>query len=142
MTKRLPTDTELLINERIMGGCNHPDHTTETKREDGHDYRYLICTKCGQRFWDDEYLVPWEKETKNPKDYLRKFVPLYCEDVVMARAIVRHLEAKDWKPFMRTENGKYRYSFSKGTVTIEGGLENSEHAAICSAAEKLVKQTP
>lgn len=134
--ERLPTEEELIINERIMGGCNHPDHTTETIREHGYEYSYLICTVCGERFSEFGGYLKEEK----PKDYLKKYVPLYCEDIVLARKVVRHLESHGWKSFLKIENGKYRYSFNKDTLTVSSEPKNSELESICSAAVSLAKR--
>lgn len=138
MAKRLPTDVELLINEIVMGRCNHPDHTTETKREHGFESEYLICTKCGERLWDDDFEYKWEKKNR-PRDYLKKFVPRHCEDVIASRAVVRHLESRGWTQMLRVVNGEYQCTFRNRDAVTEGSFEASEESAICSAAEKLAK---
>ena len=138
MEKRLPTDVELLINEMVMGRCNHPDHTTETKRELGFESVYLICTKCGERFWDDDFEYEWEKKER-PPDYLKKFVTRHCEDVIAARAVVRHLESKGWTQMLKVVSGKYQCALRSDDTVVEGSIEESEEKSICSAAAKLAR---
>jgi hypothetical protein len=136
--RRLPTVAELFINETALGQCNHPEHTTETVREGRDALEYLLCTKCGQRFDDDDYEYRWEGK-KRPPDYLERFVPRHCEDIIMARALIRRLEGQGWMQTFRAVNGKYQCSFRKGDVILAGSFEPSEEQAICTAAVELGK---
>ena len=140
MSDLLPTDDELIINAIIMGGCNHPYHTTETKREFGYDYEYLLCTNCGKKFLDMGHDDFSNRTISRPDNYLLKFVPLYSRQLILARTVVRHLEGQGWKALMRIENGKYQYSFTKGELRSQSALHNTEQDAICCAAATLARQ--
>ena len=67
-------------------------------------------------------------------------MPLYSEDIIMARAIVRKLESDGWKVFIKREQGKFQCSFSREGLKIRGDYENSEHLAICSSARRIAEQ--
>lgn len=136
MVGRLPTDTELLINERIMGRCNHPEHITETRLDDQIEWRYLICTRCGKEVFDPAHAFMGQR--KKPKDYLKKFVQRYSQDIAIARTVVWQLAGMGWASYLSRENGKFRYYFDNGSVIAHGELADSEQEAICSAAIKLV----
>lgn len=136
MNKDHPTDEELDINEKLLKQCNHSSHTTETGREDGYDYYYLICTKCGERFDDDDHPYLDKNYSKKPDDYCKKFIPLHCHDVVMARKLLRQLEELGWKLSFTNRNNAYICNITKGIRKFTSDETPTEQAAICNAAHK------
>lgn len=95
------TADELLINTRVMGNCNHPDHTVDVEQDHGTEFYYAVCTKCGARSMIDSFhprpppppglhLLPHARPSTDwPPDILKCLVPHYAEDVVLARKVTR-----------------------------------------------------
>lgn len=137
---RGPSIEDLLINERIMGKCNHLDFDYEEVMEYGQIVRYLVCTSCDEKFYDVlAYTFDHKPKKKRPRNYLSLQTPSYGSDYALAQMVVRHLKSRGWDCQGRRRNKIFTYIISKGRDSFVGEEKATEHAAICSAASKLAR---
>lgn len=134
----MASEDEFLINERIMGACNHPDYSLDEERSYGHTYQLAICSKCGTR----AHLSSSSFDKQNPLSELKRLVPRHCQDMIMARRVLRHIEDQGWRWSLQRRDGSFLYSFSNGAKRIEGHASRIELEAISTALVSLAKSLP
>lgn len=139
----MPSEIEILIHGRLMGGCTHPDFDITERREYGRPTRYVVCTKCGVeasfpfRFALDENAPPTNTELMA---CLKATIPSYCADLVMSRGVLRHLEAHGWRWTDRGYDGLLEYTLIQGDRKVTGEPARLEHDAIVNVLSKLARE--
>ncbi|MEO7324958.1 MAG: hypothetical protein ABIW82_09030 [Dokdonella sp.] len=138
MNDEVPTAEDLLINEKLMGGCNHPDYRVRTERDRYYQgvWTLHVCTRCGAEF---SYSLPFG-ETATPKpDYLQKYVPRHTGDLVRARIVLRRLEQAGWVPFFKRRDGSVSVSLERDGRRFEGAESSAEQLALGSVFVKMAE---
>jgi len=136
--RAVANNDELFINERIMGGCNHPDYSLEEERSWGHTYQYAVCTSCDAR----AHLYNSAFHESDPLLELKLLVPRHCQDMISIRRVLRHIENHGWRWSLQQRNSAFRYYVVKGVQQIEGQERDLELDAACSAIVLLAKALP
>ena len=134
----MATEDEFLINERLMGACNHPDYFLEEKRSYGYTFEIAVCSHCGA----SAHLSSSSFDQPEPLKELKLLVPRHCQDMIMVRRVLRHLESENWRWSLQGRDGSFQYSLSKGSLRVEGNSSRVELDAICSALVLLAKSLP
>ncbi|MGF6495455.1 putative RNA binding protein YcfA (HicA-like mRNA interferase family) [Luteibacter sp. 621] len=119
------TMTELLINERIMGGCNHPDFIIEADMQGGHRFEYAACTHCDTK----AHLYRDVVNISDPALELRKLIPRHCLDMIAINKVLRHLEQNGWRWTVQRRNGSHQFTLENITERIEGPSHKDEAKA-------------
>ena len=134
----MATELEYLLNNRIMGGCNHPDYFVEPDKRNRR-FADAVCTLCGAtaplspgHFEDDE-------TPQKPFDIL---IPKHTADLAMVRSVLRKLESQDWRWSNQCRDGVFQYFIRKGIREFNGIPSTNELSVICSALGKLVLSLP
>jgi hypothetical protein len=135
----LATEIECQINNRIMGACNHPDCSIEEERSYGHTYEVAICSECGARkhLSGSSYGVH-----PDPLMELKSLIPRHCQDMVMIRRVLRHMEDHGWRWSTERRDGEFLYSISNGVRKFDGVPSRVELEAICSAIATVAAALP
>lgn len=137
----MPSEIEVLIHERLMGGCIHPDFDISERREFGRTSRYVVCTRCGVStsfpFRLSEELEPTNEELMA---CLKATIPPYCADLAMSRGVLRHLEAHGWRWSNRGYDGLLQYTLTRGDRRVTGEPAHLEHAAIVNVLSRLARE--
>ena len=129
----MPTDREFRINEKIMGGCNHPDYVIEQEFCEGHQYEVAVCVSCGARE------AIYSSNERHPLDVLKDKVQPHCLDMTMIRRVTRKLESEGWRLTMTRVDRTHQYFLSKGGLQFSGEPARNELEAICNVVDKLAK---
>ena len=109
-----PTTDDLLINEKVMGRCNHRRFRHEVVQRKRASYLKLVCEGCGDSADVDPDLFNESPEIQS--DYMTaSMTPVYSQHLPVARTVIRRLESRGWTSSMRVTNGAIVLSLVKTT---------------------------
>lgn len=137
-TLRMPTDDELVVNEKIFGRCNH-NFWTEFQDRDGR--QMLGCSDCGDEImYRDSEDFGFGSEVPpaaTPREAWLRGIRHYSTDPLMAALVVRVVEAGGWRPFVFERAGDVNCSFERGGKKFSSGQHPTKAAAVVEAAAML-----
>ena len=133
-----PTTDDLLINEKVMGRCNHRRFRREVVQGKRASYLKLVCEGCGDSVDVDPDLFNEFPEIQS--DYMTaSMTPVYSQHLPVARTVIRRLESRGWTSSMRVTNGAIVLSLVKDDLQIRSGPHSQEQKAIVDAVAKLAR---
>lgn len=131
---------ECLVNERVMGECNHPDCCVEEERSYGYTYEIAVCSRCGLRASVKRPL--FEELPNDPLAALKDTIQPHFLDMVMVRRVLRSIEAGGGTWSRARRDGLFQYSIRKGVTQVSGVESRIEKDAITDAIVKFAKLLP
>lgn len=148
---RLATAQELLVNQFVMGRCNHPvfriDETTEShplplgRRYERYRYE-AVCSSCHTRKWiQNDIGGKREPDREEAEIALRCAITCWFSDVVTARIVLRKLNDLGWQGGPMRYKGKYRCTLKNGerTLPLMHSDSDIEAEAIGDAAVSIAR---
>ena len=133
----MASPSECLVNQAIMGGCNHPDCSIEEERYAGRSWEVAVCVNCGLREPIYGSLVG---EKPDPLQVLKAKIPNHFADMTMLRRVLRELELQGWRWSVNKRDGVYHYSISKGQIQVDGAPSTIETEAVSDAITRLARR--
>ena len=130
---------ELVVNKRIMRGCNHPNFESDIEKEGGFTFHWVRCTDCNAREYEPT-ATPQEQRAANALAIQQK-VPRHFADLMMARRVLRALETNSaWRASFRTVDGLTSCILMNDAEKLEivGTGEHGELKAIAAAIQEFV----
>lgn len=129
------TPRERLINERVMGRCNHPDFVIELRAYESLRWEAAVCTVCGssgvcERSRDDD--------PENPLSWLEWEIERHCADMVMVQRVVRRLERHGWIMTWRRDGAVWEHELRLGNRSARGNRVEDKVESIASAITRAV----
>ena len=133
----LPTKEDLLINEKIMGKCNHVSSEILINLSRGLEVYIYSCTCCGELFL---YHAPFTAEDKHPpENYFQRNVHCYSANKISARIVQHKLQTMGWRLSFTIRNGRYTCIAKKEGQVLYSNPSNTEHKSVLDSAVEIAK---
>lgn len=137
--KLAPTADELVVHEKIFGGCCHRNwRQFSTGDRTAFQQQVLVCSDCNEEFGfrkPDSFGT--EMPDESPSDFLLLDIPHYSRINELRFATIRAVEASGWSVMFHEVGGLSACSISGAEGTFKSLSFPTRTAAVCAAAAQL-----
>lgn len=131
-------EDELIVNEAILGRCNHRQWM---KFYDEYHQQLLVCDECAEEFTYVEDTRSAEVPELSPDEFLRLAVRPNSQDELLANLALRRIESAGWRVLVTNQLDRFVCDLSFGTIAFKSRPRPARAEAICEAAALLARSS-